>query len=371
MKTASAYILYTPLSLSLFMDEVGGSLSQRKDGLTNTFDPDRSLFPLLLRPRLVVQDPDGIVAAGDHTTDLIDCRWYIGSDESGERITTATAGFSMGENGALTVSCNVHPSTPLNLFFSCAFIDPRTNKPFRKTFQTTLTSILGVELALQIEINAAKKMAVSPYLSDTLRSITATFRNGGEDIADEDAVYQWELLEDGVWRAIDDEDLFYISGQSTKTLEIDRAYIDKEFIRVVACHKNYPEKTVSAHTKIYRWYGQWDEREVIARGKFIRPNTKEIEARCIVDTPKGEVVSPENYFDITHIFTTNEKGAAQTVIGYGEAVVVPASIVGKDPNVIPVFGCEVKEKTALRACTVDGKVATINGMVMTMSIPNE
>lgn len=30
MKTASAYILYQPLSVSLFMDEVGGSSTQRK-----------------------------------------------------------------------------------------------------------------------------------------------------------------------------------------------------------------------------------------------------------------------------------------------------------------------------------------------------
>ncbi len=371
MKTASAYILYNPLSLALFMDEVGGSLSQRKDGLTNTFDPDRSLFPLLLRPRLMIQDPDGIIATGDHTTDLIDCRWYIGSDESGERITSDTAGFQIGAYGELTVRCNVQPSTPLNLFFACAYIDTRTQKPYRKTYLLTLTSVIGYELALQVEINAAKKMAVSPYLTNMQRSITATFRNGTEDIADEDAVYNWQVLENGDWRDISEDDLFYVSGQATRELTIDRAYIDKEFLRVVVCHKNYPDKTVSAHTKIYRWYGQWDEREVITRGKFIRPDTTEIEVRCFVDTPKGEVVSPEEYFDITHIFTTNEKGAAQTVIGYGESVVVPASIVGKDPNVIPVFGCDVKEKTALRACTINGQQVTVNGLIMTMSVPNE
>ena len=371
MKTASAYILYNPLSLALFMDEVGGSSSQRKDGLTNTFDPDRSLFPLLLRPRLMIQDPDGIITTGDHTSDLIDCRWYIGSDDKGKRITAETSGFQIGAYGELTVSRNVQPSTPLNLYFACAYIDPRTKKPYRKTYLVTLTSVIGYELALQIEINAAKKMAVSPYLTNTQRTITATFRNGSEEIADENATYQWDVLDNGEWRAIDEEDLFYVSGQSTRELTIDRAYIDKEFLRVVASPKAYPEKSVSAHTKIYRWYGLWDEREVITRGKFIRPDTTEIEVRCLVDTPKGEVISPEKYFDITHIFTTNEKGAAQTVIGYGESVVVPATIVGKDPNVIPVFGCEVRERTALRACTINGQVVTVNGQIMTMSIPNE
>lgn len=371
MKTASAYILYTPLSLSLYMDEVGGSLSQRKDGMTNSFDPDRTLFPMMLRPRLTVTDPDGIVAAGDHTGDLIDCRWYIGSDDTGERITADTEGFTVGEYGTLTVTRNVEPSLPLNLFFTCAFLDPRTNKPYRKTYLVTLTSVLGTEAALAVEIDAAKKMACSPFRTNTERTITATLRNGAEEVDADLATFCWEVLEEGEWRAIDEEDLFYVSGQDTKALTIDRAYIDKEFIRVVAANKNYPSATVTAHTKVYRWYGQWDEREVITRGKFIRPDTAEIEACCIIDTPKGEVTSPEAYFDITHIFTTNEKGAVETVIGYGETVVVPASIVGKDPNVIPVFGCEVKERTALRACTINGQVVTVDGLIMTMSVPNE
>ena len=49
MKTATAYIINTPLSVSLYMDIIGGGLEQTKnaDGL---FDPDRTLFPLALRP---------------------------------------------------------------------------------------------------------------------------------------------------------------------------------------------------------------------------------------------------------------------------------------------------------------------------------
>lgn len=371
MKTASVHILYTPLSISLFMDEVGGGLSQRKDGLTGSFDPDRSLFPVMLRPRLIVQDPDFIVAPGDHTSDLIDCRWYIGSDSNGERITSATSGFTLGEYGTLTVRRNVEPSTPLNLFFTCAFIDPRTNRSYRKSYLVTMTSVLGYELALSVDIDAARKMAINPFLTNMERTITASFRNGDKVIPDEKAAYRWDVLDNGAWRSITDDDLFYVSGQGTKSLKIDRAYIDKESIRVVAWHINYPDKTVEAHTRIYRWYGQWDEREVLTRGKYVRHDTRDIEVCCVVDTPKGEVISPQSYFDITHIFTTNEKGAPQTVVGYGEKVVVPSSIVGKDPNVTPLFGCEVKERSALRACCIGDQIVTINGLVMTMSVPND
>lgn len=108
---------------------------------------------------------------------------------------------------------------------------------------------------------------------------------------------------------------------------------------------------------------------MITRGKFVRPDTSEIEVRAFVDSPKGQIIDPQNYFDMTHIFTTNEKGAPQTVIGYGETVVVPASIVGKDPNVRPVFGVEVFERTALRPMMINGKAVVINGKIATISIP--
>ena len=371
MKTASAYILYTPLSLSLYVDILGGSLNQRKDYLTGGFDPDRTLFPIQLCPRLVVHDFDNIVPSGDHSQDLIDCRWYIGCNESGERITSSTTGFSLGTCGVLTVSRNVEPSLPLNLYFSCAYVDPRTNKPYRKNYLVTLTSVLGTDLALSIEIDAAKKMAVSPFLINKKRTINAIFRNGEMVIPDELATFRWDVLDGGLWRAITDDDIFYESGQGSKSLTIDRSYIDKEFIRVVASPKSNSQVSVEAHTKVFRWYGQWSERVAIVRGKFVRPSTRDIEVCCIVDSSKGVISSPEQYYDITHVLTTDEKDSPLNVIGYGESVIVPASIVGKDPNVLPIFGCEVKERTALRACCIEGKTVTLNGVVMTMSVSDK
>lgn len=103
MKTASAYILYQPLSVSLFMDEVGGSSTQRKNNVNGEFDPDRTLFPLILRPRLIIKDPDHVLQDGDQTSSLIDTRWYIGSNESGTRITKDTSGFTLGTYGELSV----------------------------------------------------------------------------------------------------------------------------------------------------------------------------------------------------------------------------------------------------------------------------
>ncbi|TGY80252.1 MULTISPECIES: hypothetical protein [Muribaculaceae] len=370
MKTATAYIINTPLSVSLYMDIIGGGLEQTKnaDGL---FDPDRTLFPLALRPRLAVKDPDHVLADGDHTTGLIDTRWYIGTDDKGTRITESTSGFSLGAYGELTVRRNVEPSSPLSLYFTCGYIDPRTQKTIRKSQQVTLTTVQNVELNLSLEIDAAQKMAISPFKNQALRTITATFRNGSDPVPDARAVYSWQVLERSAltWRAIGADDPFYVSGQGTKALVIDRRYIDREAIRLEAHHKSAPSRVVSAMTKAYRCYGQWDEREMLTRGKFVRHDTREIEARAVIDTPRGQVTRPEDYFDITHIFTTNEKGAPEKVIGYGEKAVVGAGIAGRDPNVLAVFGCEVRERTALRVCTIGGRAVQVNGKVMCISIP--
>ena len=371
MKTATAYIIYDPLVLSFSIVETGGSTVQRKDALTGGFDPDRTLFPLVLKPLLEVQDPNHVLEDGDHSDKLIDCRWYIGSDENGTRIDSSTSGLTPGTGGTLTVSRNVEPSMPLNLFFTCAYIDARTQNTFRKSMSLALSSVLATELNLSLEIDAAAKMPVSPFKTHRRRTITATLRNGDETVSDDDAVYVWNVLDASTrqMRAITDDDLFYVSGQGTKALTVDRRFIDKELIEVVACHSAVPSRTVSARTKAFRWYGQWDDEVRITRGKYIRTDTTEIEVQALVNTPKGIVDSPADYYDITHVQTSSVSGAPQTVIGYGESVTVPRSSVGSDPNARPVFGIETRERTALRACLIDGSACLVDGAVMCISIP--
>lgn len=373
MKTATAYIIYDSLILTFAMIEVGGSTVQRKDAVSGSFDPDRSLFPLVLRPTLNVRDPNHILTDGDHSDKLLDCRWFIGSDSSGNRIYSDTSGFSLGDNGELTVTRNVEPSTPLNLYFTCSYIDARTQNTFRNSMGVTLSSVLATELNLGIEIDAASKMPVSPFKTHKHRTITATFRNGTDEVPDSDAVYEWRV-QDAVtrsMRSITSDDLFYVSGQGTRSLVIDRRFIDKELIEVTAYHKAVPSRIVSAHTKAYRWYGQWDEEVCIVRGKYLRPDTTEIEVQAYVATPKGMVDAPADHFDITHIRTGASADSFQEVVGYGEKVTIPRSSIGSDPSARPVFGIEVRERTALRACTIGGSACLVNGSIACIQIPKD
>ena len=81
------------------------------------------------------------------------------------------------------------------------------------------------------------------------------------------------------------------------------------------------------------------------------------------------VDAPADYYDITHVRTGLLAGSFQEVIGYGETVTVPRSSIGSDPSARPVFGIEVRERTALRACTINGSACLVNGKIMCIQIP--
>ncbi|EJX03100.1 hypothetical protein EVA_08791 [gut metagenome] len=371
MKTASAYIVYDALNLSLSVQVVGGALTQRKDALTGEFDPDRSMFPLMFQPCLMVKDPNHILSDGDHTKKLIECRWYEGTDNKGRLITADTAGYILGEYGRLVVQKNVEPDQPVNLFFSCAFIDARTGQPFRKEMGFTLDTVMKQEVNLGIEIDAANKLLVSPFKTHTQRRITATLRNGLDDVPDEKAAYEWRVQDEvsRQMRPITDDDPFYVSGQGTRTLVVDRRYIDKELVEVRGHLKAAPQKVVSAHTKMIRWYGRWEEEEQIVRGKFIRPETTEIEIKAIINTPQGVVNNPTDYFDITHFRTGKKADAPVVEVGVGESVVLSRSAIGNNPDRCAVFGCEVYERSALRPFSLGGSDLTLNGNRICIQVP--
>jgi hypothetical protein len=349
------------------MEMTGGSTSQVLDGVSGDYSPDRSLTPLVITPKLIVKDSDGVLVSGDHTKQLTDIRWYLASDGEDEttRILSTNTKYVVGSYGVLTVKENVVPDSPVNLFFSCAYLDSRSGNTYRATYQLTLSSTKAIAVNLAVSIDATSKMPISPFKSVQQRTITATLYNGENLVDDDNAIYNWQVQDGSSWRDITEDDLLYVSGQGTKAITIDQSYIDKEVIRVQASHVASPTKTVTAQTKLYRWYGLWDERVKIVRGKYIRPDTKEIETKCIIDLPKGQISNPAKYFSIAHIFTTSATNATQTMLGYGESFTVDASIAGTDPKVIPVFGVEVKERTALRACSVNGSVLTVNGSILT------
>lgn len=367
MKTTTSRIVYDPLSYSFNVLEIGGGLSQKKDTITGAYYPDRSITPLILRPVLSLTDPHGIIPDGDHTSDIIDARWYAGSVSEANRITAATAGYTIGQNGELLITKNVAPESPVPLYFSWAYIDSRRQEAIRKTELVTLSSVAVTELNLSLEVDSPNVLNISPYKNMTSRVINATFRNGDLSVPDNQAVYNWLVLDNGVFRGIGADDLFYLSGQGTSALTIDRRFIDKESLRLEVYHTADDSRVLSKNLRAVRYYGQWDDEIVISRGKFRRPDTTEIEASALVNTPKGVVVNPTQYFDLEIFFKM--AGFAFRSIGYGEKVIIPAGQAGADSSTEAVFGLQVRQLSALRPLTLNGKGLSINNKVLVLQVP--
>ena len=375
MKTASAYIIYTPLDISLSVDILGGSLNQRYESVTGQHDPDRSITPLVLKPRLYVVDADHLIPNGDKTTDLVDCRWYeSGTADESKRITLSTAGYSIGENGSLTVNKNVQADKPVNLFFTCAYIDPRGGNVYRKEESLTLSCTASADLRLSVELDAPANMPISPYKNYNERIITARVKNGETpiEVDGENVIGLWEVYDSTTktFREASTEDIF-IKEITQSSVTIERNYIDKEFLRYSVHHVLDPNTVKQCRVKMYRWYGQWDYKENIMRGRFLRPDTDEIEVKCHVENDKGHVDEPAKYFDLTHYLIRHEKGVEPKVIGYGESIIIPASMCSRDSHVVTTFGVECKQLTALRPACIGDDVITDGESVFCLSVPEE
>lgn len=373
MKTNNAFIMYDPLSVSFSILELGGTLDQKKDKLTGLFSPDRATTSLILRPQLRVKDPEGILTSktqsADFTSSLFNHRWFANN----ERILNTTPGYTLGNNGELVVAANAEPDAPIKLKYCWNFTDARTHKVFGGEQELSLVSVAVSDLNLSLKLDAALTLPISPFKSLTTRVINATFRNGETDISDSDAHYEWQVQissgDSKVYREITSDDIFYVSGQGTKSLTIDRRFIDKELIMLEAYHVAESTRKEYARTKLYRDYGLWEDKMNFLTGRYIRYETKSVEIQTTIETPKGNIANPANYFNIEYFYKTTAAGDVFKSVGYGEKLSMSRTKIGYDPNIVPVWGTEVKPLSALRATTIDSKVATINGKVLCIQKP--
>ncbi len=367
--TTAAIVVYDPLSITFSVINQGGSAAQKQDSSSGEYTPDREITPLILEPNLQITDPEKIISDGDYTSSIINSRWYVDEETEANRVTSETSGMSIGEYGALTISRNTTAGTAEQLIYTGSFIDPRRNEVFNFRKEIAISCEAVTEILLSIEIDAPPRLPLSPFKNLTTRTINAKLLNGASEVPDDDAVFEWKVLEDGAFRAITDDDVFYVSGQDTKALVIDRRYIDKESIRVEAYHTSLPDNVKSAQFKAHRWYGQYEPRTDLIRGKVIHASTTESEVQITVTNRQGNITSPEKYFNLAVAYRKFFNGENWKVISYSASGTLPTSVSGTKYGITTQFGGQIRELSALRPMQIDGKNILINGKVACIQIP--
>lgn len=367
---SSSRFIFDPLDVSFNIVQRGGSGQQMREEISGRYDPDHSVTPLVLSPTLQVKDPNHVLQDGDHSSLLMNVRWYINSELEANRITPQTDAdaFTLMGDGSLMVKLNCQAGGALNLLCVCDYLDARRGEvlSFSGTVPLSCTSVSDASLTLNFD--APANMPIYPFKNNYVKTITAQVINGTTPIDDSKVVYEW-IVESEHHKAAVGTDVWCLSI-SGGTIKIDTRFIGKINLVCRAWLKSDPNLVLSAHTKMYRWYGQYRERLDIPRGQVLTPNTTACDIELKVATNKmGELASPQDYFDIVLVWRKNLPGETWMVLGYGPKKTIPVTELNPKYGVDTVFGAQVRELSELRQVRIGNNPITINGQEVYMRVP--
>ncbi|MCC8154272.1 MAG: hypothetical protein LIP01_08700 [Tannerellaceae bacterium] len=147
------YAQYEALSVTKSMTFDGGSTKQVYYAESKQYMPDRELTPFTLQPVIIISDPDGIIPTGDKAGSLSAVRWFVGSTDAANQITSLNPDYTLGAKGALIVHKNVPQESPLTLIFEGEFYDTRR------------MSSVFIDMAVQLTTTSNAESAAGPTLS--------------------------------------------------------------------------------------------------------------------------------------------------------------------------------------------------------------
>lgn len=341
-------IVYDPLNISAALLVQGGSLTQTHSAELSEFVPDRELTPLVIVPEAYVQDPNGVIPSG--RIQFSSVNWYalpqdvadkvatgtILTDELSQYlITAATAGYSVSEDGTLTVSKNVQYLEPVMLVFVGSYIDGRTGRVLRIQANAVM-STTSVAVISTLSLDKPASFVFSPVSDSGTRSIQASVAIGSKSPEDLDAsvAYWWYKVESGVESLITTDDLFYESGQNTSKLVVDPDYVDgmccilckAEYALPGASLPSVPTSgCMTARTAVLRRYPAYDFEHIVHGGVEVPSGATMVKNECVVTVGRQVLDNPSEHFSIVWYMKRAVYDADFMIIGYGESISIDAS----------------------------------------------
>lgn len=350
--TDQAGILFDPLKTSFDVDVVGGLLTQRYNSITYEFESDRTLFPVALRPRLQVTDPN--IVEGEQSSDKtasLTVNWYRTVD--GEEVEiTATSGDYHLDGKNLVVEANVTPGENVALHAVCQFVNPNTLEVLKFEKRFNLSTQTFVEYNPDIKIDASNYTVVSPFMTTRgqQRVLTGKFFAGAADISTDSHVrYLWEKKDGANYRAITETDV-EVASVSGRQLTLNMDCVGDVTYRLTGWHTEYPSQTVAALATFHRQYSGFSVRIRTVKGKILKNNVTESVAEAVVAVNSNEIANPGDYFRFLWRFY-RQHGATKegnTIIGNGATARADRSLSGYDKTRVPTFQLEYVPVTEYR-----------------------
>lgn len=336
-----------PLSFTAGIEVLSGSTVQTFNSDLAEYEPDRSLAPLVLMPFANAYDPEN-----DRTFvgTISSAEWYEGApDATGSNKISEGADYEIGdgtEDGfpkyALKVKKNVNVESPVEIYAVAWFNDTRTGKAVKFEASVKVYSLRYDSFSYNLKLtDQGEKWMINPLdeVAEAdgtwLHTVTAQLYKGTEAVADANAVYWWDILENGTWRAVTDDDIDIFldckdsSGNYVKTLKFDARMITEESFR---CRAAYYEGTrPSAPTSGMLQVTTTVKVQMPEKMTFETRQTKGVKVRTDLSTEVGfelvastnkSPISDEDYglLDIRWMAKSAKAGSAAKEVGRGRTV---------------------------------------------------
>lgn len=314
---------YTPLISRFGIVATGGSKTQFYYTNVGQFIPSRTVTPLLLKSYLNVVDPDGIITNGDKSS-AINVQWYEGSYDN--QITADTSGYTLNDNGTLTVYKDVMPGNPVQILVRATYTDARNSNTLVYEDRASLSSISKTDSTLSLTMDKPSKVIFNPIDDQATIDITATLRQGSEIVTA--ANYYWYTVNNGVETLIDDDDtaIEYVSGQNTATLRINCMNTNFTIIRCKATNGELEDKSPSADVAIVYSIPEVRAHVFSPNGSTLRSSETSKTFKCELHTSK-RVLTPDEvsaHFAIKWYRKPLVAGGTAKHIADGTSITIPA-----------------------------------------------
>ena len=373
----SGHVVYSPLSYIFQVLEMGGSAMQKYDATTSSFIPNRQATPFILKPSLIISDPDGVINTADYVAQMNNVVWTITiNDGTGNVVLPPTSNGNTNYTidsvtHKLTIYKNNYPAELVHVKFFGKYTDTRRNEVSEFNWETDLGCEAQTDMNVTLDTGRWRRsVSLVPMKHWGQFGIPVQLMNGNEAVPDNRAVYQWQWWNESTraWSEDFSEQPWLVSGEQTKEIVVDQDFIQKLVLRVRATAFGNNATTQYWTTRLRRWYGQFDYDVEFLRGKYIFHDSNVVVLNAWVANGKGQISNPCKYFDLELFFAVGA-GDFESA-GYGEEATIRRSDLQSGQ---PKAGILCRELSAYRALADDdGKVLCLdNGTPLFAQFPTK
>lgn len=389
-ETQDVPVQIDPYSFLAELQVLSGNPVQNYNKDTGKYEPDRSLVPCLLMPYVSVQDPVGIM---NGTQAITGAEYYEGAPKADgtNRITASTAGYVISDAGtpaySLKVKKNVSYDKPLEIFCISSFTDKRRNTEEEVERSCIFRTTMFDSNNYSLKLDKGKSWSLNPLdfvvnaSGQVLHSTTAQLYSGYTAVPDANAVYWWDVFENGVYRNFTAEEIeVFVDGKNAdgswnKKITLDVQMFNNIVLRCRAAY--YSGAKPGSPTS--------DNLQATTSIKIEMPPTLRVDKRqtkgfrvdarmnntvgfeVIMRYNNGTVpIAKSDYFKFEWYIKSSKSGSSAIKVGEGRTIEFTPSSYGLDPNYN--IGVYVKVYLySMKQVVVSGTAAVTSGAKLVIS----